>query len=136
MPAFLAYLTRQIPDSNMVGDPGSRIFPYLACFLFIVCGIGLLLTGGKKPGEPFLTSRQWLRLAIMLAVMAAYYFLLDIIGFIPLSVVLLFVVGTLFAEGQGVAWWKLLLFAVIVTALLYVAFNILLSVPLPMGFLK
>lgn len=130
------YMTSLIPDSNMVGDPGSRIFPYIACVLFLICGIGLLITGAKKEDEgPFLAVGQWIRLAAMLGCMIVYYFLFEIIGFIPLSVVLLFAVGLLFAEGENVPWWKNLIFAVIVTIFLYFTFGKLLSVPLPMGFL-
>lgn len=130
---ILTYLTKQIPKSDMVGDPGSRIFPYIACVLFIVCGIGLLLTGRKKEGQTFLSLNQWIQLLGMLALMFAYYFLLEYIGFIPLSIVLLFIASRLFASGQVVPWWKSLIFSIVVTLLLYVVFDILLSVPLPMG---
>lgn len=128
------FMTRQIPDSTMLGDPGSRLFPYISVFLFVVCGIGLCFSRDKDEEEMFLEKGQWIRLIIMLGVMLAYFLLVDIVGFIPLSVVFLFLISTMFAEGQDVIWWKRLTFAIVVTIILYLVFTKVLAVPLPAGF--
>ena len=131
------YLTRKIPDSMMAGDPGSRLFPSIACVLFLICGVGLIVTRSKEgEDEVFLTPRQWGKLLAMFAVMAAYYALLDLVGFLPLSVALLYALSSMFSFGEKVAWWKRLLYSVLITAVLYLGFTKLLAVPLPMGFLK
>lgn len=134
----LAFMTSRIPRSDMAGDPGSRIFPYIACILFIISGVGLLFYKDKKAAEgsePFFNAEQIKRVIIMFCIMILYYILFDIVGFVPLSIVALFILSTLFAAGQNIQWWKRLLFSVAVTVILFVLFKKVLSVPLPMGFL-
>lgn len=47
--AAVAYMTSQLAGTNMPGDPGPKVFPYICAGILLVCG--LILTIRKPAGE-------------------------------------------------------------------------------------
>ena len=46
----------------MAGDIGPKVFPYISAGILIICGIGLLATGGKKAEKASYTPKELGRL--------------------------------------------------------------------------
>lgn len=129
-----ALMTAQLPASNMVGDPGPKVFPYLAAGIIILTGTLLVV---RKPGEgsskPYLTKAEWKKFAVLLAVYVAYAVLLGLCGFLIATPICLFVTSTLFSAGKKIAVWKRLLYSALVTLAIYALFAKALQVVLPAG---
>lgn len=113
------------------GDPfGPRWWPTLLGVGIVVLGallVGVAIRRPNAPSEDAPTRRGLVRMLLMLAAIAAYgvawYFLHFVIVTLLLAAGLTFVLG-----GRG--WRDLALFPVIVTAVLYGVFGVLLGVPL------
>jgi putative tricarboxylic transport membrane protein len=92
----------------------------------------------RVPGTRWIEWAPWVRdhrtlgnFALALALILVYVFASERVGFIPLSIAILFV---LFVK-QGVRWHISLLVAVAATLAIQLAFSDLLRVPLPRGIL-
>lgn len=117
---------------------GPAVFPRLLAGLLILCGLVMVIRGftAWRAGEPLAEVPSWARdpanivsaLLVLLATLA-YIFLLDAVGFVPLTVVVLIVLFL---------WFKVRVPVAVVTALV-AAFGInwffasLMRVPLPRG---
>lgn len=132
---FVAIGAYQLPKSKMPGDIGPAAFPYITAGLLIICGLGLLITGREKSPAAY-TKAQFIRLVTVIGVVLAYIVGLHLIGFIIPTLAEAFALCTMFAKGKTeLALWKRLLFAALVTGILYVSFEVLLKMPLPAGIL-
>lgn len=117
---------------------GPAVFPRLLAGLLILCGLVMCIRGfaAWRAGEPLAEVPSWARepanivsaLLVLLAALA-YIFLLDAVGFVPLTLVVLLVLFL---------WFKVRMPVAVVTALV-AAFGInwffasLMRVPLPRG---
>lgn len=134
----VAILTSQLPTSNMANDIGPRAFPYITSGILILSGIGIV---AKKPVEskPFFKNggESIKRFIIIWAVLILYVVGLNFLGFIVPSVAVLFVMCLMFGKdpehGVNISPVKALIFAVAMTAVIYVGFAIVLRLRLPVG---
>lgn len=71
--AAVAYMTSQLAGTNMPGDPGPKVFPYICAGILLVCG--LILTIRKPAGEakPFLNGKEEVKRFISIIVTGALY---------------------------------------------------------------
>ena len=121
--AAVAYMTSQLAGTNMPGDPGPKVFPYICAGILLVCG--LILTIRKPAGEakPFLNGKEEVKRFIsIILVIAAYIVLMWLFGFL---VPTLLVVCLL--------CFMPIVYSIIVTGALYVAFVYMLKLRLPVG---
>jgi putative tricarboxylic transport membrane protein len=117
---------------------GPAVFPRLLASLLILCGALLMIRGfaAWRAGEPLAALPEWagdpanIVSALLVLVSAlAYIFVLDAIGFVPLTILVLIVLFL---------WFKVKLPVAVVTALV-AAFGVnwffasLMRVPLPRG---
>ncbi|UCF92002.1 MAG: tripartite tricarboxylate transporter TctB family protein [Desulfobacterales bacterium] len=117
------------------GYPGPALFPRVLAVLFLLAGIGLVFEG-RRSGEKLLkfdlgpiTRAGLINIGLMLAVILAYIYLSDLLGFMILTPLLLLIM----AKWLGVkTHWSLVL-AVGLTLVIYVLFAKILLVPLPWG---
>lgn len=128
-------MSRNISVTSNSTDPGSRLFPVMACILLIVCGMGVLLSAAKSTEKQFLPTGGWKKLAMSFGVLVLYALALKYIGFLISTPVFLFLVVTLLADGKKIAVWKKLLYSIIITALSWYVFHQLLAMNLPRGML-
>ena len=126
----IAALTLQLPDSTIAGDVGPRVFPFISGGLLILCGAGLLVNG-KSTAEGIFTKKALGRLGLIFGVVLAYCVGMAFLGFIVPTVLVLFVLSTMFAEGKDAALWKRALYAVVITAIVYFLFHNVLNLKLP-----
>lgn len=134
----VAVLTSQLPPSNVANDLGPQAFPYITAGILILCGIAIVL---KKPVEakPFFKNGMVSikRFALLWGVLILYVAGMAFLGFIVPSVAVLFVMCMMFGKdpehGVDIAPWKAAVFAVVMTAAIYVLFSIVLQLRLPVG---
>jgi putative tricarboxylic transport membrane protein len=118
---------------------GPGLFPGTIAAGFLVCGVLLIVSGIRgRAGEPWIGAGPWMRSAhhvraavLIIAGVAAYIALSDLVGFLILAPILLFV----WFLALGVRWTTAILAAVITTFVIWYAFYKLLRVPLPWGVL-
>jgi len=134
---FVIVMTLRFPEFPCQ-NYGPAVFPRVLASLLIVCGLLLMARGyaAVKAGERLVTMPEWARDPVnvisalfILAASLAYIFLLDAIGFVPLTIVVLM---ALFL------WFRVKVPVAVVTALV-AAFGVnwffasLMRVPLPRG---
>lgn len=128
--AIIAVMTSQLPPSTIQGDIGPAVFPYFSAGLLMFCGAGLLITGNQKEASIF-DKRALKRLALIFGVVLLYCIVMSYIGFLVPTVVIFFVLTTMFAEDANVVWWKRLLYSVVLTLVIYLLFHNVLNLKLP-----
>ena len=132
---WVAYITSNIRALFKVAseDVGPKMFPYCCAAGLILCGIGKFLSSKDAKSKPFLNKQGVIRLITIFLVMAAYIAGLTYLGFIITTPFMIFGLTYMLADGKKLVWWKVLLFAVIMTAAVYFAFTKLMNVILPAG---
>lgn len=130
---IFAYYTTGIKQTNIVGDPGPRLFPYLSCFIIGIFSLVLILRKNRTPYKEYLTWEQWKRFWILFGIYLLNYAALYWLGYkaaIPMTVLL---TCFLFSKGSDVAAWKKILYVAAVTVVMYLLYVKLLEVNLPAG---
>ena len=107
--AAVAYMTSQLAGTNMPGDPGPKVFPYICAGILLVCGLILTI---RKP---------------------AYIVLMWLFGFLVPTLLVVCLLCFMFAEGKNIPKWQPIVYSIIVTGALYVAFVYMLKLRLPVG---
>jgi putative tricarboxylic transport membrane protein len=116
---------------------GAAVFPMLVAVGIGGCG-ALLLVGGLRHWHGAVawnawaqTHHAWAKLVTIVALILAYILTSQVIGFVPISVLLLLIFFLL----MNVRWWLALSVALGATLLIQQTFSGLLRVPLPLGLL-
>ena len=100
----------------------------------LVCG--LILTIRKPAGEakPFLNGKEEVKRFIsIILVIAAYIVLMWLFGFLVPTLLVVCLLCFMFAEGKNIPKWQPIVYSIIVTGALYVAFVYMLKLRLPVG---
>lgn len=118
-------------------QPGPGLIFFLAALFIIILGIFDLAGGFIKifktdEEKPIWSGVQWPNVLIILAILLIYVFVLNVLGFI-LSTFLLML--SLFKAIEPTRWWVAIVSSIITTLLSYGIFEIWLKVPFPHGFL-
>ena len=121
-------------------SPGSGLFPALMAVVILILALILIIFPPKeaaaKPTEcatkidTARTLRSVLRIALVFAALLAYAFLLEYLGFVTVSFVLMVL---LFVAFGSESYWRAILKAVLFTGLAYALFELLLKSNLPRG---
>ena len=127
------------------GRPGPGLFPSVIAGFLIVLGLvlvlrGVLLKSGKaaptqeeiavaETEKALPKTQQWVNPLVVLAAMAFYIVFAEILGFI-LTLVIVVAGLMLFLKAK---WWVALITAGVLTGVLFLVFQTLLLVRLPMG---
>lgn len=120
----------QLPGSTIVGDVGPAVFPFLTAGILLICGAGLLVTGGGEATA--LDSMESLRrLGVIFAAVLIYCVAMNFLGFVIPTIIILFVLATLFSADKPVVWWHKLLYAAAITLVIYFLFHNVLNLKLP-----
>ena len=127
--ALMVFLGWDIEAPFSYEPVGPRAFPLLIAGIIALCGLWLTFKGGHQtepnpPGASF-------RIALMVVICAAYAYFFQMLGFIIATTLMVILVGRLF----GGTWLKLLIGGVVMSSLLFVLFDRVLDVVLPLGVL-
>lgn len=128
-----------LPWQLDIASDGSSIspalFPQIASGSIIILGIIMISVAGKKKkiftGEslPF-DWRRVINPGIGMLMIAAYLFLLGLVGFRIVTVP--FLMGFMFFLGARKVW-KVFIISTILTVLIYIVFDKMVNIPLPLG---
>jgi putative tricarboxylic transport membrane protein len=118
---------------------GPALFPGLIASALVICGVLLIVSGVRRRAtEPWTETADWMRsgrhLVALLALVggvAAYVFLANVVGFLIVAPILLWIWLKVLGVRSGTA----AIVAVVATLLIWYAFYKLLRVPLPWGLL-
>ena len=110
--------------------PGGGLVPMLAGLVVACCGFLLLLRPSESAPVEWPSRNGWLRIAAILAGLAAITLLMPRLGFV-LTVIP--IVAVLIQVVERKSWWSALLTSVIATLAIYVLFTRLLASALPRG---
>jgi putative tricarboxylic transport membrane protein len=138
--AVMAVLTIPFPEF-----PGQRfgpdLLPLILSGALSICGVLLVKRGlqARRGGEPWFVIAAWtalppkvLRFALVLASLVFYIFAADTLGFVPVSLVIIFVLSIAFGARPLPA----LLSAFVATLAINYFFSTIMRVPLPRGLLN
>lgn len=135
--AVVIIASQSFPRQPNVPSPG--LAPSIVGGIMALCGLGVILTWARdrKRGReveelipsPLSIRDQVINVLAVLAVVATYILLGDIVGFPILMTVLL----ALLMIRLGAKWWVALIGAVATSVVIYLIFNDVLGVPLPTG---
>ncbi len=131
---FFAVRKFKTPPLNVTGDPGAKLFPTFALILMGIGAVGLIFQ--KKPeGKPFMQKDEYKRLALLAGSFVVYAAALYLLGFIPATLIMLFVVMSFMAGNARLSLAVRVLYSNIVTAVLFFVFTYVLHFVLPRGLL-
>lgn len=127
----LAYMLPFKANVSSFGGPGT--FPFIVlCIMvagsFIVTAGELLKMLRNGDGKPLAQTRDYLRVAALLATAVAYVILIEFAGYLPSTILLLFAALLLFGERN-----KLVLagVSILFPSAIYLLFKVILEVQLP-----
>lgn len=129
----VAISANRLPPSNMAGDIGPALFPYICAFVLIVCGVGLTVKDKADSGEPYFTRKQFLRVTFFLGCILLYIIALSLFGYFLPTFVFLFVLNRLFAPKVKEGIVNAIVFDVLLTASIYFIFTKVFALVLPRG---
>lgn len=119
--------------------PGPKAMPGLGVFGLIVCGAGVFVNGCRqKDGDKiFVDVAGWMRILVTFAILCVYVFLMKYLGFIVVTPPILFGLTTYFSKASNMETKLVnrIIFAVAVTAIIYVMYVPLFGMTLPSGLL-
>lgn len=144
--AFMAYETTNMLPPILPGYPGDSFFPRLVIIFAAICALIVLLKGVLVPrgaqlaaGENSSFPLRWLDFASVCILVVAYGEMLEPVGFEIVTFVLMTAIlaPRIAVGGLGVA--RSIVYAMgmalATTFVFYVAFGLLLRIPLPLLFL-
>lgn len=120
----------QLPGSTIIGDVGPAVFPYLTAAIFLICGIGLLITGGGE-GGPLDSLTALKRLGIIFGVLLTYCIAMNFLGFLVPTIAVLYVLASMFSEDSPRPWWQKLIYAGAISLATYLLFHNVFNLKLP-----
>ncbi|MDY3869210.1 MAG: tripartite tricarboxylate transporter TctB family protein [Pyramidobacter sp.] len=115
------------------GDIGPKAFPIGASVALVICAAGKILTDTAHNSKPFLSAEGWKRVVVMFCILAAYLIALDWLGYIISTLLFTPLMVVTMKENQKLNPLALGLFSVVITAVLYVVFQSIIMVTLPVG---
>lgn len=130
----LGYPTAEVYGT---GAPGPGLWPGIIAAGLVIAGIWLLISTLRAPEgsleniELFGDGQK--RVYLTMVILAVYVFLLPTTGFIPVTIVMLFLFIQWFAKYK---WYATLGISVAVTIAVYAVFRFVLSVPIDFGMIS
>jgi len=130
---FSLYLSSDLPDSRR-GVPGPAVWPIIiSCAVLISGCIFFIKIFRKKESEPLeLFNSDNIRVYITMGILVVYLILMNMIGFVVTSLVLIFGLFTWFSD---IPLMKRAIFSFAIVGIVYGVFNYALNVPFRFGIL-
>jgi hypothetical protein len=110
--------------------PGPGFLPLTMALLLVLFGLIDLMKGSREPSKP-LGGIPWRRPIVVLSSVVLYCALLDFIGFLPSTFVLVGILFGLFITPRKNKWRSVIVYAAISALVAWLVFGILLRIPFP-----
>ena len=132
---FYIYYIQKIPPSTMAGDPGPTLFPNIAGGLMLSMSVILILFPGKPKEKKWMEKPQLVRLGGLYLVYIAFVVGVWAIGYTIPTALTLYATCTMFAKstGEEVPLYKRIIYALLVTLVIWAFFHVRLKFQLPKG---
>lgn len=116
------------------GAPGPGLWPGIIGGGLALAGLWLIISTLRAPADSLpqidVMGSGPRRVYVTMAILVVYVFLLPTTGFIPITIVMMFVLVQWFAKYK---WYVTLCISVLITVLIYSVFRFLLDVPIDFG---
>lgn len=143
---FMAYETTNMSPPILPGYPGDSFFPRIAIIFAVICALIVLLKGVFLPrgaqlaaGENTSFPLRWLDFVSICILVVTYGEMLNLLGFEIVTFVLMTVILVPRIAVGGFSIARSVAYAagtsLVTTFIFYVAFGLLLRIPLPLFFL-
>lgn len=139
--AFFALQANILKESNLEGDPGPKVFPWIGCGILAACAIFLFIKPGPNSKRMALSKDEWKRLGIMMGIYLFIVLGTVLIGITYTLPIALFVISYLFSKSSKPDLPKkkrliqTLIYTVCLSAALYLVYVVALDVTLKPGIL-
>lgn len=136
--AIFAFAASMTQNPGQIGHPGPGFFPGVVSVFMFAMGLLLLVKTLRAKAEPSeeeivpSTKSDYIRVVILAVVCAVYLEAMDYVGFVLSTPPFCLLVALLLGERRPLV---LAVHCLLVPAAIYVSFQIMLSVPLPEGWL-
>ena len=115
-------------------DPGPGFFPFWAGIIMGILSFAAYMKALRIKGEdigPWYSREKWRKVLLIMAVIAGYALVLETLGFVLSTFLLLF---TLFKVAEDQGWWVSVGGSLVVAVVSFVVFDRWLKLQLPKGF--
>ena len=109
--------------------PGPGFLPLIMAFLLIALSLFVLAKGLIRPVRP-VSGIRWRRPALVIASVFFYGLLLDLVGFLFSTFILMFILFGLLIRAKN-RWPRVFLYATATAVVAWLIFSVALSVPFP-----
>ena len=117
------------------GDPGPKLFLYIAAIGLILCGIGIVATSKNDKKMLKINKEELKRFTFLFMILVLYCAGLHFIGFIISTPIALAALVYILKMQKKVSPIGVIIFSIVFTAFLYILFRNFLSIILPEGIL-
>ena len=115
-------------------DPGSKAFPFGIAILLLLSSIGKFITCSKPDEKPFVEGKEgWFKILSVLILLLVYTVLMKYIGFIICSFAGTALLLWIMRGRQKISAVTYIVYPAVLTAVLYILFNNILQVIMPVG---
>lgn len=124
-----------LPESKVPDDIGPTVFPVMAGLMILIPALVMIFKPNPKADvQPFLAGKdEKKRFLLLVGVLFLYVICLYVAGFLIATPIVTFIICTMFSKGKKIPWWVRMLYSVILTAAIYLAFAKGLGLKLPVG---
>ena len=128
-------MTSQFSTPFSLAYPGPKAVPMIAAFGFVVCGLGIFLEGCKKKEDEkaFMMKEGWVKMFLAMVVLALYVFAASLVGYLITTPFAAYALTTMFAKGSKRTLKGRLLFAILLSVIIYVIYTYVFGLSLPSG---
>ena len=134
---FFAILTSRFSVPMTLAYPGPKMLPSIAEFGLIVCGAGIFVKGclQKEADKPFVGKQGWINILVTFLILCVYVFLMKFFSFWIVTPFVTFALVTYFTRQSPFTTklWVRIVYALAVTAVIYVMYVVLFGMNLPTG---
>lgn len=128
-------ITTQISARTFNDDPGPQLFPYMACAILVLCGLGMLVISKPQPLPEPGPEGGLGRGAVMSGLLVLYAVGLWLVGFHIATPLMIYAFYHVIAGPQDRRLWIGAVFAVAATLGVHLVFSTFLNTLLPQGIL-
>lgn len=132
---IVAALVSQFRVPLTLSYPGPKMLPMIAVTGFIICGIGIFLSGmkNKENQKVFLVKEGWIRLMSSLGLLAIYILGMKFLGYLMVTPFACYGITTLYAKGSQSTRKNRIVYSIGLTVILYVTYVYAFGLGLPAG---
>jgi hypothetical protein len=131
----IAWLVSQFRIDFKPEYPGPKLFPLIAVFGFVACGLGIFIksTVSGKEEKVFMVKSGWIRVGAAGGILVLYVFMMTWLGYLIVTPFAVFFLTGLFAQEKKSAPLSRVVFALLFSFVVYAVYVYAFGLSLPRG---